>query len=378
MVTSIVPIAFDETAPNEPPGNAARLGPATRSKRPRCEVRHGLTLLEILLALALTGVVMVIISMAIDLHLRTMDTRRTSVEEAEIARAVLRHIGADLRSAVLYQPIDLSGAAGLSVSGDIEAMAGELLGSGDGSSGGGLGSQGSGGLSLPEDFDAAALAGEPMSVNTVDIAGTVEPTSVPGLFGNQFEVQVDISRLPRVDEYSVLMAPASSGGVADVPSDVKTVSYFLRDATSTAALSNGSTSLDSGAEPGLYRRSMSRAATSWASANGGVDPSQGGGELLAPEVNYLEFAYFDGLEWYTEWDSEQMGGLPVAIEITIGVDTYGSAATPSEDVSKQIDAVMTDQAQFRYRMVVHLPAAQPALPAEEEAIDSEGMEAVGL
>jgi len=52
------------------------------SGRTRCGTRSqrsGFTLLELMLALALTSVVLVAIGMAIDLHLRMLDSRRTSV-----------------------------------------------------------------------------------------------------------------------------------------------------------------------------------------------------------------------------------------------------------------------------------------------------------
>ena len=71
--------------------------------------RPGLTLLELILALALSVLVMMAIGMAIDIHYRMFDVRRTSIEETHVARAVLRSIADDLRTAVQYIPPDLSG-----------------------------------------------------------------------------------------------------------------------------------------------------------------------------------------------------------------------------------------------------------------------------
>ena len=70
-----------------------------------------MTLLEVLLALGLTGVVMVVISMAIHLHLITVDTRRADIEQAQVARGVLQHIAADIRNTVWYEPLDMSSLA---------------------------------------------------------------------------------------------------------------------------------------------------------------------------------------------------------------------------------------------------------------------------
>ena len=73
-----------------------------------------MTLLEVLLALGLTGVVMVVISMAIHLHLITVDTRRADIEQAQVARGVLQHIAADIRNTVWYEPLDMSSLTDMS------------------------------------------------------------------------------------------------------------------------------------------------------------------------------------------------------------------------------------------------------------------------
>ena len=83
------------TQHRHPPGVAA--GRA----RPRPSVRRrAMTLLEVMLALSLTAVVLAAISMAIDLHLRLLDSRRGSVERIQLARAVLQIIANDLRATV--------------------------------------------------------------------------------------------------------------------------------------------------------------------------------------------------------------------------------------------------------------------------------------
>ena len=87
-------------------------------------LRAGITLLELLLALALTGVVMMIITMAIQLHLRTLDSRRADVEQSQVARAVLQHIAADIRNAVWYEPLDVSGIEELAAGGTSSAAQG--------------------------------------------------------------------------------------------------------------------------------------------------------------------------------------------------------------------------------------------------------------
>lgn len=371
--------------------------PQPASKR----VPRGITLLELLLALGLTGVIMVVISIAIDLHLRTFNTRRANVEESQLARALLRHIAKDLRSTVWYEPIDLTGVQQISVTEEVaellesvDGAGGALEDGGDSAPGGDTGRDDTGrddtgggdtggdtgGGDMGDDtgmLDDGGLLGDMgldmgVTENNVDIAGAIEPTSVPGLFGNQFELRVDVSYLPRADQYDMsAMNPADTGGVRDMTSDVKSVSYFLQtsDEADPAAMLSGSAI--SGIA-GLARRQQDRAVTAWASDSGGLEAADHSGALLAPEVNYLEFRYFDGLDWYTEWDSEQMEGLPVAVEITIGMDPAGGVDPGTLDVGEQTDLAMEDTEEHKYRMVVHLPVAKPAELEEMSEMDLMG------
>jgi len=334
----------------------------------RIQCRRGFTLLELLLALALTSLVVVVIGMAIDFHLRTLDSSRTTVEEAMVARAVLRHIAKDLRNAVLYEPIDLSSVQEMVGEADPATLQGAMdsLGGTDGSESGDA---------LGTEVTASGLD-ELDSLNTQDIAGTVEPTSVPGLFGNQYELQVDVSHLPRVDQYEAALAALAEGATPDIVSDVKTVAYFLRtDESQSVGVGLAGRLEDIGS--GLIRREMDRAMTSWASQSGTLDPSAGGGSMLAPEVNYLEFRYFDGLEWQVEWDSEQMGGLPVAVEITVGIDPTGGADPETLDSREAGQLAAVDMSEYLYRLVVHLPVARPTA-LDDASLESGGMEALGL
>jgi len=329
-----------------------------------------MTLLELMLALALTGLVMVVLSMAIDLNLRTFDSRRADVERAQLAQAVLRHIAADLQNAVIYEPLDMSGVPQMAAGTDLSGLAADA------------------GLESGLEGDMTDLLGDAdlgldstMTANNTDIAGTVAPTSSPGLFGNQFEMQVDVSHLPRVDQYQQVFLASAEGAPVDIPSDVKTVAYYLQmdslAATATTAADVSADSTSGLAGSGLVRRSMDRAATSWAAQSGGLDTQANYGQMLAPEINYLEFRYFDGTQWLTEWDSDELGGLPVAVEITIGIDPAYGLDEASTDVSELREASMADMTEYLYRLVVRLPTARP-LPLDEESLETGSLEAVGL
>ncbi len=302
--------------------------------------RSAVTLLELLLALALTGLLMVLIVTAIDLNLRALELRRTDVERSQLARAVLRQIATDLKNAILYEPIDVSGVPQADLGGwsdDGDDLLGDLFG--DAELGLGL-----------------------TTANNLDIAGALEPTSQPGLFGNPYELQVDTSRLPRVDQYHQVLIGAE-GAEASIPSDVKTVAYFLQFET----LDGGPVLPGTAGETtgGLARREWDRAVTAWAAANGGLELTAGTGQILAPEVNHLGFRYFDGLDWLSEWDSLQLGGLPIAVEITIGIDPrYGSDRDAAEAVRLEWES--QDLTDYTYRLVVRLPAAR-RIEVEEDS-----------
>ncbi|MBN1488393.1 MAG: prepilin-type N-terminal cleavage/methylation domain-containing protein [Phycisphaerae bacterium] len=88
------------------------------------------------------------------------------------------------------------------------------------------------------------------------------------------------------------------------------------------------------------------------------------GELLAPEIKYLEFLYFDGAEWVDEWvggDSQQ-NALPQAIMVTIG-----RIPVPPEDREFELEALesidreereeLEEEHPDRYQVVVRLQQA---------------------
>ena len=99
-----------------------------------------MTLLEVMLALALTAVVLAAISMAIDLHLRMLDSRRGTVERIQLARAVLQIIANDLRATVQQNSTDFSAVAAMAegaLAGGADLGALEDLAGGDGAGGDG-------------------------------------------------------------------------------------------------------------------------------------------------------------------------------------------------------------------------------------------------
>jgi len=304
---------------------------------------------------------------------------------------VLRHMAADIRNAVWYEQLEMSSLVSAAATTDTSSVQGGDTADNQQADQGQQQSQDQnpqGNQTTPDDSDSGSSAGDDMgssdlgdlgltdepSENTTDIAGSAAPASVPGLYGNQYELSVDCSRLPRVDQYSGTAADATTGAAASIPSDVKTVSYFLRTEDSAQVNTLGQTGDSS---MGLVRREMDRAAASWASQDGSLDASEHPGDVLAKEVTYLEFRYYDGTTWYTEWDSDQMGGLPMAIEITISIDPAFGQNVEDMDVRAANEVAVADVNKFLYRLVVHLPIAQPLTTEDTSGTTGESSETSG-
>jgi hypothetical protein len=319
-----------------------------------------------MLALSLVSLVLVAVAMAIDVHLRMLGSGRTKVEEAQLARTLLRRIADDLRGAVLYDPMSVEDLVPAMASGDLGGMSeGDLSGL---ASGAGL--------------DSADLGdGEMETDSTSDLAESTVPQTVPGLYGNSYELQIDTSRLPRIDQYDGMLT-TDDLSLADRVSEVKTVTYYvignqLGGSTYGTSLATSYSQEGSQYQTGLVRRELDRATTAWAAENGTLLETAYDVEPVAPEVAAIEFLYFDGSEWLNEWDSEEHGGLPVAVQIAIAISH--SRGRPTESNSLRTSTGLTgagDDELLIYRLLVHLPTAQPTTgeeSSEESSADGGGV-----
>ncbi len=309
--------------------------------RPPC--RHparpqGFTLLEVLLALGLTLVVLMAVGMAVDFFIRGIETSRAAVEEAQLARALLHRIADDLRSAVRYDPVNAEQLISLDGLGEFPSPADnsdEPDASGE----------------QPSDSDSPQHAASSSASTSVESSAAM-PRSLPGLYGSRTELQVDISRLPRLDQYDYELVPvADSPAAVDRLSDVKTVTYYVLDAA------GGETSLGQ-PRRGLVRAELDRAVTAYAIETGSLDPALEF-EPIAPEVAAVEFEYTDGQQWYDVWDSQEQQALPVAVRITLYLYPVelrrGGLAWLDPNT-----AYVNSENFVAYSLLVRLPGSEPA------------------
>lgn len=338
---------------------------STRAIRPAL----GYTLLEVILSLSLMSLVLLCVAMAIDFQLRVADAGRTSVEEAQLARVLLHRIADDLRAAITVSA-DASASAGgwASASSDSSSDSSSATSGGDGNEGGqdqaggqeggGGGGGGGGGESAGQDETGGMSSSATVEMAAVSGAsGSVVPQTTPGVYGGLDWLQVDISRLPRPDQVKAAIEPADGSLIPVSLTDAKTVAYYL-------ALPDDSDSVDpldpSSWSGGLVRQELDRSVASWASSQGLLDDSTSSESPLAPEVVALEFRYSDGTSWLEEWDTSQSGALPVAIEVTLGIQPARQRSGWAMSLSESSGASAETAEVLYYTLVVDLPAAQTA------------------
>lgn len=270
-------------------GPAAAAEHARRPARPGAQTR-GFTLFEVLIAMALSAILVAAVYTALSMHISRTQRAYADVEQTGVARGVLRKIGVDLRTA-LYQAAE---AVPAQQGGGTQATNG--------------GEQGTGGGSDPDQDPQLEQAFE-------------SATGELGLWGETdwvlFDVGVPMRRL---------MPNETSESDAGAFTAMRLVLYAIDEGTrdEPAALVRKEVSREQAELVAFDLRAISDAAELT--------------EVLAQEVHQLTFRYYDGIEWSSSWDSSLMGGLPRAVEVTIGVQ-------PLDDGQEDVP----------YRLVVALP-----------------------
>jgi len=310
------------------------------------------TLLEVLIVLTLLTAVLLLVSMALDIHVRQMALNRTEVEEAQLARIVLEKIAQDIRSVVI--PLREENL-------EVNITALTMMGL-DASTG------------IPIDV------AEPDITETENVDETIIYGVVPGIYGDLEWIQIDTAKLPRGEMYGSRQVRRGSSLVSDRLSSSKTVLYYLGRDTGQLTMDDpryqperliGSIgrSLDpNAARYGLFRRQLDRQVTQYAIHEGREMAYEQEDEPFVPEVEWIEFAYFDSTlaqtgttgDWVEVWDMDERQVLPLAVRITVairrpsfgrGLLSWGSSDAVSEPVV--------------YSLIVPIPTSIE-IPADEE------------
>ena len=224
--------------------------------------RRGFTLIELVLAIALSIALVALLGMAIDLHLVRLDSSRTSIEQAQIARAIFDRITADLRGTTTAPAQDMSELQNLADS------------------------------AAQFDVDEVDSGEEDETQATTTAATNQVPTGLNGLIDS---LTIDTRQLTQS-----LVTPAE--GAAPV-----------------ARIDVGWTQIGYGmslvpASPGLVRTVTPCDVVRWRAEQAVEAPVA---EPMASEVRAIQFRYWNGTELLEVWDMAEQQALPAAVEVRI-------------------------------------------------------------
>jgi prepilin-type N-terminal cleavage/methylation domain-containing protein len=249
--------------------------------------RQAFTLIEVLLAVALTTLLLAALYFTLTLYMDGMQAGRNNIDQAAVVRALFNRMKDDISSSLtLVDPARFRNWAEAmeqaEAAGGGAPMSGAAAGAAAGAAGAASGGTGAGG-------DANEEAGDPEAM------GATITNLIPlGVMGSANELHLYVTKVP---------ADALRGALA---SDIRKISYWMGPTTGgLCRVEHGVILSQEGLMP--------------------IAPLEDDSLfLVAPEVIGAQFRYFDGAGWFEAWDSSEIGpdqvtpiGPPRAIEIVL-------------------------------------------------------------
>ncbi len=288
--------------------------------------RPAYTLLEVLLAMAISLLLLGALYVAMDTQLRLAQDSRDKVEESQLARALLARIAGDISPGLrpALPPMSQGGSGG--------------------------GGSGTSGASAPASGGTAGGTGSATSAGAASSSTSSAPMILlSSVQGDGSALNLITTRAPRE-----LLALNGTPGGDPILSDQRVVSYWLAGASGDSSL-------------GLARREVSLVTSDEAQLLAPDIPDEMN-YVIAPEVKSLSFRYLDpqknawldeGSRWpddATGYDGSTPTGPPVAVEITLEIAKVRRSSRVKESVRK-------------YRQVVFIPTAN-GVPASSSTSGS--------
>lgn len=237
--------------------------------RRACSPQRGFSLIELVLAIGLSIALVALLGLAINLHLVRLEESRSTVEQAQVARAILDRIVADLRGATMAPSQDVSA---LMTAAESSAQ-----------------------------FDVDEVD---QTASTDEASDSVEVVP-PGINGTINSVTIDRRLLGQT-----LSTPAeATTPVARLGADWVQVAYGMSVVPES---------------PGLVRTETSRDKALWQAEQGQAAVVA---TPIAPEVQNLVFRYYATADPIEVWDMQEQEALPLAVEVLLTL----APADPSED-----------------------------------------------
>lgn len=283
----------------------------------------GFTLMEVILAIGLTTLLLGAIYSALDLYWKYTTIGRAQIERAQIVRAVFQKMTHDLHCVAYAQQ-----------------------------------------TSEEESSDAS----EDEEVTEIPVTNPDEAytTANIGVYGDAQSLVLHTSRPAR----QPMLISQTTGETASSgsQSDLLSVSYFIAQSGSEGlqgVVGDRFRSDSAGGSEiqGLARLEGDRLVMSNADESADLEQLAEQSQLLAREIDSLQFQYFDGTDWLEVWDSIEYGTVPQAIKVTIGF-----RSDEDQGVINSINAKINGY-ENTYSMVIALPLALPAIlqTTEQEA-----------
>lgn len=296
--------------------------------------RRGFSLLEVMLSLTLAIVLLGAVYSAMNQSWRLTASGREEMAKSQLARALLRKISLDIRAVMFVAPPPSTGETEDAASSTTGSSTASTTGSTNTGSTGSAGTSGSAG--------SATTTGATTGTAATDSTTETEPSPKSiGIRGTMTQMELHISRARR----DLNFATNVDGNTIETrASDLLAVTYSL------ALPGSGSTT---GA--GLIRTEGDRLIVQSVEEQGGQATQASRSQALAPEVAAISFRYFDGVAWYEQWDSQESGYLPRAIEVIIGFK-------PPESSGGPLNNVVVSSSVNQYRTLIIVPVADPLPP----------------
>jgi hypothetical protein len=197
--------------------------------------------------------------------------------------------------------------------------------------------------------------------------------AVFGLYGDAGSLVLDTMaphRLPlevqqQTAAQSATQTSAQSSSLVGIHGDAKVVAYFVLGEGTSPILSAGAgagqlTPEGKVMSSGLARLEGDRTTIGYAMETSST--SSLNARIISPEVQSIQFRYFDGSSWATTWSGATAQTLPQAVEIQVTIgnsDPYGARTQAA-----------LNQAPRTYRHVVAITTAPAPQLISEQSINS--------
>ncbi|MFO1023239.1 MAG: prepilin-type N-terminal cleavage/methylation domain-containing protein [Planctomycetales bacterium] len=274
--------------------------------------RAGFTLLEVLLALAVGGILLGVVWTGLDMFWKYSEAGRETSDQLQVARAVFLALQRDLRSA--SQPDEAATTTSTSQTPTTTSAQSSGTGTGGNTS------------------TSSSTTGSTSTTDSTTTA-TTPTTPVPPLLVGDSQSLIFQGVIPQPLEHASQVAQMT-GGVTPPRRDLQWIGWSI-----TGKLpSNLATAAPVPPPPVPDQTDGVLPLLRWQNDLAGDSTALGptAASILpvppepVPEVRRFLLHYYDGVKWYDTWDSDLMAGLPIAIEVEIEISSAAAL-----DLSRQ-------------------------------------------